>query len=308
MTDYKFPSKLPNGLGRPMPGIVSWKSLWPFYLLVVLIFAVINGFLKSVSFGKSLSYGWDGVSSFAVVVGGKSDSFFVFQKDPKRIVHVVLGSIFNDESPEILLKRSSVYAGTSIKNYIGFGKDSEEDFLKGFEDFVSYTTPIKIITVGFDSNTNISRVDALKLWWQLKGTRVEEVDVLKTEAFDKSGSGSRVLGTTSDAVARVISPYLENMKILKENIDIEIVNASDDVRSVSLAESFILSVGGRVTDVRGDTNNTSGCTVSTNVAESYTASYLEKTFDCDIKETNFDLSRDIVTVTIGQDFAKNYLE
>lgn len=288
-------------------GLVKWRAFLPVFLLVVLIFATANGFIKTVSFKRSLGQSWDGVSSFAVVVDGSKDSLFIFQKDPVGAVHVVAGDIFGGENSQTILKKSSIFVGSQIKNYIGFGDYSEIDFSKKFDEFKSYGTPIKILTNGFTSDTNISRIDALKLWWQLKNVRTKDIEVMNIEPLRSSGD-KQVLGITSDSTSRTLSPYFENINILKENIAVEIVNASGDLRASRLFENFISSVGGHVTAISGDTNIASQCTIATSLNKSYTARYLEKEFGCDIKETAFDGSRDVLTITIGQDFAEHYFE
>lgn len=294
----------------------TWRSMMAIFIAIFLGFASLNGIIKTFAAGKAISQSkWDGISSFSVSLGDRASSLFIFQKDPKRAVILQLGDQepFGQEGLQIAKNLSVVY-GASISNYIKFVSlkiDGDDEIKKQYQDFTSIFTPLRLITGGWgngEMNTNISRIDAFKLWWQLKDFGVNELKIadlskINDKAFVKNGK--KVLGADTAGLNREIAKYLENAKVVGENYQINIVNSSGELAAGGLAANFITVVGARVGSVIGDQNVTTRCALLI-AKDSYTASYLAKMFDCDIKDAAQNQEEGQMTLTLGSEFAEKY--
>lgn len=304
MTDYharpQIGTKTKSGQGR-------WKAIFVIFIGITLFFAVFNGFAKSKKSAENIKKnGWDGISSFVVVVNGAHDYLAIFQREPKRVIAFKLGDLIGDgaDMGEVT-KAVSTDAGTAVKNYLAI--QDGLDLFDTFGEFTSPLTPVKIVFGGWDNvNTNISRVEALRLWWQAKGIRVQDVEEADVISNLDDNRDDRVMGVASDDFDWAVKPYVENLKILSEDIDIVLVNQSAEPAAGQIMEAFIDSTGARVVEIMGGVDVTRRCQIEG--GESYTRNYLAKAFDCDIKDKGFDGSgHDILTVIIGQEFASTFL-
>ena len=302
MTDYAVRR---DGVGK-ISKKKSWKLFIAVFLLVIFLFAASNGIVKAREWTGDSQSRWDGVSSFVFALNDDEDYIAVFQKDPRRFVAFRLGSVFGEgASPSEIIKSLSIGSGVVIKNYLA--GSGHGNLLEQFEEFKSYTTPVKIIFGAYDNaDTNIARLDALRLWWQVKGLRVNDTNVVDIRDNYAGNTNSKVMGTNSFAVGREVRPYVENIKILSEDIEIRIVNSSGDVAAGNVLESFITNIGGRVITINGNTEVLNDCQVIG--ARTYTRDYLAKTFSCDINDQAFgEDNGQILTVVIGQEFRESYL-
>ncbi len=288
----------------------AWGSTIAVVIVVVLSLVAAAGLAKT--FGKhDRSVAWDGASSFATAFSSNPNVIFVFQKDPKRAVFLQLGNGLNGNfaDGQTFVKNLSVALGVPINNYVEAKVNSMDDAKKALMDFSSIMTPVKILTVGWGNSgmgTNISRIDALKLWWQIKSIRANDVKTV-TLAPEDDSTNSKVLGTTSDYLNQMAAPYFENLKVVSEDISINIVNKSGQSRAPGLAADFVLAVGGRVGDVSAGGEQQENCNILTNRKNSYSVKYLAKLFSCDIKDTAQDEESPFMTVEIGASFADKYL-
>ncbi len=311
MTDYQISGK--NNTRSKRSGKGKWQGMFAFFIVSFLVIAVLGGLLKSTIAKKDIKVSkWDSVSSFVLGLRDNQNSLFIFQKDPKRAVFVKTGFLGNDLSGDVFAKTASVVFGADVKNFVNLGNLSDAEIKKKFDNFISVTTPIRILTTGWTTgsmNTNVSRIDALRLWWQLKDIRSKDLQFVNLTTFKNPNKGKtddRVLGITSDFLNREISKYLENTKIIQEDIDLKIVNSSDDDRSAYLAENFITAVGGSVVSITGDTQIRRKCSLVTNARSSYTVGYLAKVFICDINDAPQTDDKPSATIYLGQDFPARY--
>lgn len=311
MTDYRISAKSSKSSVKRNKS--KWQGILAIFIVIFLVLALLSGSIKSLfAKGNARSASWDNLSSFVLGLRDNQNSLFIFQKDPKRAVFVKTGFLGKGLGADQYFKEASVVFGTEVKNYINVGNLSETEIKKKFDNFISLTTPLKILTTGWVSdsmNTNVSRIDALALWWQLKSIRSKDLQFVNLTSFktlEKGKSDDKVLGTTSDFLNREISKYLENTKIIQEDIELKIVNSSDDGRTSYLAESFISAVGGRVSSISGDTTERSKCNIKTNVKSSYTVGYLAKVFICDINDASQLDDKPSVTLYLGNDFPARY--
>lgn len=278
-------------------------------IILLLSFFVILNFAKHFGSGSENKVSWDGVSSYVVSFTNNPNLLFIFQKDPKRSIFVTSGEkLASSNIGNDFLKEASVKLGANVSKFVNVKSSSVVEAKKTYENFTSFITPIKILTVGWGGSgldTNISRIEALRLWWQLKDIRANDVKTLKIggNAMD---SKSNVLGATSKYLNHEISPYLENLKIVKEDLPIEIINSSGDTRVSTFAENFITSTGGRVVSVQASADVVDSCQIKTNVVASYSVKYLANIFGCVINDNTQEGDNQVVTIQLGKTFAQNY--
>ncbi len=295
-----------------------WRAKIAIFIIVFLVAVSLKGFLKADISGKiSERSKWDNVSSFTVGMGNSASSLFIFQKDPKRAIVLSVGKNSGvSESGGVMLKKMSLAFGAPVENYLNFKNDTSfyiDNISKTYSKFTSWTTPIKIMTTGWGGNdlsTNISRIDALRLWWQLKGIGVNSListDLSAIGESSKSLENKKVLSLNTQEYNRSIIKYIENLKIVNEDYQINMVNASGEFAVSRLANSFITSLGGRVTSITGDSNLIQKCILMTD-RKSYTANNLAKIFDCDIKDASQSADSGQITIILGNEFARRYFE
>ena len=313
----------------------KWQSIVSVFITVTLLFAIVNGLAKGISFKNQLATSkWDGKSSMAVAINTKNPSVFIFQADPKAAIILTNGSdIFYQsgkeeevlqkvtsnilDSPQDLTRLLSHTYGAKIDNYLMLNSENEmdEDFYKKlFINFTSITTPLKLLTYGWGDDiksTNVSRLDAIRLWWQLKSISIENLSVSDLSAYTSeiiNYENQKVLGADTVSINRVISNYLESITVVSENKKIRIQNGSKNLKAAKLAASFIESVGGNVVEVSNSDFEYTQTQIIAKDKRSYTLGYLAKIFNCDINGAqNLDNS-DEITVIVGADFADTYFE
>jgi len=317
----------------------KWRSLLAVFITVVLFLAVANGLIKSFSLKKNLgSSSWSGKSSFVIALAADPASVFIFQKDSKRMVLLTLNnenylptgnqdqpiaktsSIVEEKDGRRLERVLSLAFRSNIENYLIFKtsqKIDRETAQKLFKNFASLTTPLTLLIGGQDKiimSTNITRIDLFRLWWQIKGFSVNSLDLVDlgqaTEELIQKNN-QKVLVVDEVFLHREISKYLEDLDLRKENLKVEIDNASDYSTAASLASDFVTSVGGSVISVETSDVKVDKTYILTSQNKKYTSRYLAKIFKCDIKstpESKDEDTQDKIRVVLGQDFAARYSE
>lgn len=313
----------------------KWQSIVSVFITVTLLFAIVNGLAKGFSLKNQFAdLKWDGKSSIAIAINTKNPSLFIFQTDPKKaailtngsdifyqsgkqdeVLQKVTGNILN--SPQDLTRILSHTYGAKIENYLMFDSENEmdEDFFKKlFINFASITTPLELLTYGWGDNiksTNISRLDAIRLWWQLKSISFENLTVTDLSTYSSeiiNYENQKVLGADTVSLNRVISNYLENIVVVSENKTIKIQNGSGQPKAAKLAASFVESVGGNVVEVSTSDFEFNLTQIIAKDKKFYTAGYLAKIFNCDINGAQNLDNDDEITVILGSDFARFYFE
>ncbi|KKR87011.1 MAG: hypothetical protein UU34_C0008G0035 [Candidatus Curtissbacteria bacterium GW2011_GWA1_41_11] len=311
------------------------RSLVAVFITVTLLFAIVNGIAKGFSLKNQISDSkWDSKSSFAVAVDSINPSVFIYQPDSKNVAVLVLsgetlyetGSIgrpldkisssLEKSGVELIDTLSQTY-GTKIGNFIKLTNRSEMDEKvaeKMFVNFASITTPFKILTTGFSDNisaTNITRIDAFKLWWQFKGASTESLKFADLSGYQEeiiNSDSKQVLGADTASLNRAVSEYMENREVVEEGKNIQIKNSSGKLEALSLAAMFVKSVGGNVIEVSDSEQEQEKTQIVVESKDSYSARYLANIFDCDITEAkNLQESGEIMII-IGLDFASRYFE
>ena len=304
------------------------------FILIILVFAIANGIVKSFSlknfFDKSA---WDGKSPFVSTLETSPPSIFVFQKDPKRLAVFKLdenaylvtaqkeglrktADIFEKENAQKVARVLSLNLGTDIENFVSFGPKvtaEKQSFENLFKTFASFVTPFKIIGGAYGSgieNTNITRIDLLKLWWQLKEVSAEKIELVELSPYKEeiiTADNKKVLGVGEESIRLKISKYLENRYLDQEKANVEIINGSKVPGALELAADFASSAGFSVIEAEESSQISEKTQIVAKDKNSYNVSYLASIFDCDIVSESNGQGADI-TVVIGRDFASNYFE
>ena len=310
------------------------KNILAVFILIVLVFAITNGIVKSFSLKKYFSQSdWDSKSPFISILTTSPPSVFIFQKDPKRLVLFKLddnaylttggrgtlqktSDIFLKEGGEKIAKILSLNLGVDAEKYVLFKEKvpAEKDSVRNlFKNFASIVAPLKIVAGEYNKqieNTNITRIDLLKLWWQLKGISVEKLELVELSPYKEeiiTADNKKVLGVEEESIRLRIGQYLENRYLDQEQVNVEIVNSSKIPGALQLAADFASSAGFSVIQAEQSSQISEKTQIIAKDKNSYNVSYLASIFDCDIVSESNGQGADI-TVVIGRDFASNYFE
>lgn len=326
MTDYPHKSNS----WKKQEALKKWHSVIGIFITVILLLAVTNGIAKSFALGKYLGQSnWETKSAFAAVLKTEPLSIFIYNPSSEKITLVSLpdnsyfetnvsdkplariADIWTLSTEKELTAMASLIGNAPISYFIVMEDQmvvSQDGLEKLFKEFASLVTPIKILIdkpAGI-SQTNITRVDLFRLWWQLKSLSINNLNLVDASGYQEEivlAQGEKVLGVDHLSLHRLLSGYLENRKVLEEGMEISINNLSGDNEKGILALDFVTSVGGKVTGI--NKSESSATTFIASSADSYTASYLAKLFKCDIKSLP-DLGKGEVIVIVGQDFGQRF--
>lgn len=334
MTDYSFSHRSSHGWRRQEIQ-KNWRSLLGAFIIVILILAIFNGFNKSISFKNYLGERrWDGKSSFVAALGTFPASVLIYQIDPKRIVLAKFGDetyfetgkfdkplvkpleIIARANGQELARAYSIALGSNIKDYIIFEKKTEanrNNLEEGFKKFASVTTPFVLLSgkIGGEvENTNITRLDMFRLWWRVKGLGINHLELVDLGSFSEeivTADNTRVLGVDRVSLNKKIRDYLEVHEFLESNFKIEVLDASGFSQGAELAANFITSVGLEVVNVSVSDNILDKSRIMAGDKNSNEAKYLANLFECDIFSESKP-QKEVITVVVGQDLAREYFE
>lgn len=305
----------------------KWRSFLATFVILLLLLGVFNGVLKTVNLGRNVGTSkWDGQSPFSAVINTNPTSVVVYNPNTKKFAQFALNDDIYVETGDVsrpLLKLSdakdtkeltravSHVLGATVTNYVVLAnkqKVSEENMQVDFKNFASVLFPFKIV-MGVENfkDTNVSQLDLFRLWWQAKSLGLSSLsfsDVGRNTEDIILAGGEKVMGVDNETVHRQISPVLENSKILDEGKSVDIVNGTRDAIWARFSAQYVSAFGANVVKVSdsGEALDKTTVLVSKN---SYTASYLAKVFNCDIKSVpNF--PEDKVQLIIGRDFTQNF--
>lgn len=319
----------------------KWRNFLAVFITIVLFFAILNGLVKTFSLKKYLGQiKWDGRSSFVAGLGTWPPSVLVYRKDSPKIAIlklsrdsyfatgktseplVRLGDVVNNKLSDDFTRILSIAFGTRVENYIFFEDQifvTEESIQNLFKNFSSIRTPFEILGQGLDGNieeTNITRIDQIRLWWQLKGLSIEKLEINDLSGLAEEivfANDQKVLGADEASLHLRITKYLENSKFLEKNYKVGIHNASGFPAAGELAAEFATSVGLNVVKVETTSGSEDKTRIVTDNREDFAAGYLANIFNCDIVGSPFGVSgesieagSDEIVVIIGRDFASEY--
>lgn len=311
----------------------KWQNLVSIFITVVLLLALFNGLARGLTLADYLgSSSWSSSSSLAVAAASSPGAVLIYQNDPGRLMLLTFkGNVYwatgNPQKPALAIADIfSQYTGTEmtgllsqiarvpIGHFLIFENELVADrksFEKIFKNFASPVTPFKILGKGIDSiaDTNLTRGDLIRLWWQVKSLGVDDLHLVDVDAFEELvlPGGQKVSGVDSASLHRTISQYLENKKLFESGAQIVVQNASGAGGAGVLAGDFVTSVGASVKKVEMIDGEREKSQIVAGSENSHEAAYLAKIFECDIKSLP-SLNKSEIIVIIGRDFAQKYLK
>lgn len=310
----------------------KWQSILAVVVTLILISVIALGFWRGIKlqggFAKSI---WDGSSPIAIVLDTDPVSVFVYQKEAKKVVFLVVPSDIKYATGDAMEPVKSVfssirdgpegggsfltkYFGAKIAGYAQFNNEKKMDKTQAqkiFKDFAFLTTPVSIVFNGLNSNiegTNLSRADMLKLWWKVKGISIDDLEYVPLDKYTIEIIGSdssKFKGIDRDVLRKSLSLYFEDSRVIGKNIEIEIVNASGESGMGMLASDIAEIAGFDITKVASHDSILDKTKITVSGSKSG-ANNLAKLFNCDIYRLQNEVDTPKITLFLGRDFAETY--
>lgn len=313
----------------------KWQSFLAVFITLLLTFAILNGFLKGFSLKKYVSNGkWNGNSSFVTLISTSPPSVLVYQKDQERLAVfglseetylangregkplVKVGELASSRSWEDFARVSSIAFGASINNFIDVKGDEEltgENVAKFVKNFASPLTPVLILlgqSVPNFENTNIVRIDLIRLWWQLKDISIDRIEIADLSLAHEEilGAGRlKVLGVDEASMHTKISPYLEN-RGLSEQATVEVKNSSGNSAAGELARDFVDSIGFEIASFETSSEIAQETKIESTHKNEAT-NYLKNVFEGELIDgPKLPDDSGKITIVVGRDFALRYFQ
>ncbi len=332
MTDYpanKKSSKKP--VWAKMEAARKWRAMLAIFICIFLGFFIVNGILRAFSFKKYVSASrWDDSMPYVAAISTTPPSVLVFNKELAQIVILKVPGDLNvptsdATSPPMevsdinrrdggeMTKVLTRVLGLDIQNYAVLKEGREIDQAmaeKAYRDLVSFETLAKIVIVGKVSgieSTNITRIDLLRLWWQVKSSSIKSPKIIDLRQFSEDVVGVR--GTKIKSLDRElahlsINKYFEVRNLADQNIKLEIKNSSGAVGVGQLAGEIAASAGFNVIRVESGEVKIAKCRIRAASKNSQAVSYLANMFKCDIVSPLPDAQMNLIILDLGSDFAQ----
>lgn len=326
MTDYPS-NKRSKSSWRQAQIHKKWRDLAAIFIVAVLGIVLFSGVKSGFSFKGALQNStWTGKVSLGVALKTDPPSILIYQKEPQNL-HLYLidsdvyyatgdasqptkkvGDIYSGGGPKTTSLLTTL-TGINISKYFFYARPksaSAQSANAFFKDFASPKTPFAVIFGNFESDqTNFTKLEILKLWWQVKGMELKQISV-----SDIGGYTDEVIGVkgenfngldydkTSVQIGKLFHDFAE------KNKKIEIINASGVTSSASLAQDLIVSYGWGVTNMKSEQQqDTTKILASQKENE---AQDLAKIFGCDIFQAQNGQDKEVITIVLGKDFADKY--
>lgn len=332
MTDYpanKKSSKKP--VWAKMEAARKWRAMLAIFICLFLGFFIINGILRAFSLKKYVSAGkWNGGTPYVAAISTSSPAVLVFNRDLAQIVVLKVPGELNvptGEGGSPLLKVKDINAkngeemtkvltkvlGLDIQNYAVLKESREIDqggVEKAYGDFVSFSTLARIVTVGSVwgvESTNITRIDLLRLWWQVKSSGIKSPKIIDLGQFTDdvvAGRGVKIESLDRELFHLSVNKYFAVRNLADQNIKLVIRNSSGAVGVGQLAGEMVASVGFNVIHVNSGEPNITKCNIQATSKNSQAVSYLANVFKCDIVAPLPDAQMNLIILDLGSDFAK----
>lgn len=275
-------------------------------------------------------------NTYLAMLGTEPSSLFAFQKDTGKVTIftmddqkrvpggagaenlIKIGDLKSLGDGRAFLNSMTLAFRAKISNYVLF-KNTEvakiENLKKQFAKFTSYWTPVAIILGGAErgniKNINITRIEAIRLWWQLKSVRTENIKItdLGENNIEKSAAdGKKVLGVDESFLNSSIQSMTQSDDVVGERLKVIVNNPGKNRLLSQLAAGFVNNSGADLREVREDGAVVGKTVIFTDQPSSKTARNLAKIFDCDIKRLEQSQDQNTVLVVLGSDFGNTYLQ
>ncbi|MCX6726081.1 MAG: hypothetical protein NT052_02090 [Candidatus Shapirobacteria bacterium] len=314
-----------------MAKIVKKKKKRPWLILIlILIFLgfLIFSILKIYhSCNNSL---WDGEHQFNIIVNSQPASLISFNSSEETISVLLVpnGTFIETTHGYGPYRIESIYRlgelkgngvellTSSLQNYFGLPVDG---FLQGnIYQIKSSGIKNSLLNQFFealrhDKKTNLSRWDLLRLWWQIKKTREDKINLIDLSQTSASQEvdlpdGSKAMKIETERLVRIFNQFFIDGEIRQEGLTIGVLNKTDKAGLANSAAKIITNIGGRVinigiqNDVSKEKNNC-GLKSSKKYKNSYTVHRLNKIFHCYWQgELEDDNQRSDIVILLGEDY------
>ncbi len=304
------------------------KRKWPalIFFLILLGFLIFGFFKIFRSMERSL---WDGENQFNLVINSQPVIVLSFDYQEKTInllsipdgtfVEAIHGyGPYRVESlyklGEIKGQGGSLLTG-SLQEYFGLNLDG---YLTG-NQYQPDKMKIKnfLLNQFFEAlrgrgETNLSRWDSLRIWWQIRKIREDKiivVDLAQTSASQEVElpDGSKAMKIEPERLARIINQFFIDEGFKKEDLTIAVLNKTEHLGLANNVSKIISNIGGRVVQVGSllDQVEASGdCEVKSEkkYRNSYTVKKLKQIFDCHWSEGEENEQRARILLLVGEDY------
>lgn len=305
-----------------------WQEVLAVFVVLTLIVVIVSGLLKTFPFGRDKTSSWGGDEALAIAINSAPGALVVYGKTPPKIGVFEIGKELYFATGEAKNPVSSVEAvfdlsgekavgvlsnltGVNVSKFVYFKKrpDLVGDGAYGlFKDFSSFKTPFAII-FGRKENiesTNMSLMELMVLWWNVKGISLSNFQVKNLEEFADwvIGPGdTKFKGLDRESVWRELYSYFDGGGVKKG--EVEIVNDSGVSGAGKLAISIISAYGFDVAGVSATDSIGESCRLVV-FTKADDVSRLASALGCDIV-----LGRDLpqdgkVIMFLGREFALKY--
>lgn len=323
MTDYPAQGRSRASRARRGGGLRR-SGLIPVFVFAVLLVVILGGFLKTViPIHKSSGSGWDGQTSLAIVVNSNPPAIIVYSKvmsklgvfslpndlkyatgnanDPVKVVDTLfLGPGAKTES--VL----SNLDGVNISRFVYFKNPpnlQKAQVYEMFKQFSSLKTPISII-LGKDAfSSDLSKMELLRLWWEVKGLTLSQIDFKNVKDFSEEviGAGDKKFSAIDrESINHEMANYFD----LGDHKDIEIIDNSGVSGSGGLAADMLGAYGWNVVKVSSSESAETDCSVIEPSGDQ-DAALLAGVLGCNIIREQNATSQNPV-IMLGSNFAKRY--
>lgn len=301
-----------------------WSGLIAVFIFAILLVVILGGILKSFIPSKVSTGGsWNADSSLAVAINTNPPAIIIYAKEPAKLGVFSLssdlkfvtgdadnpvrsvGSLFGGPGKKAEAVLSNLN-GVNVSRFIYFKnppKLERTEVYEMFKEFSSIKTPISILLGKTTFSTDLSKMELLKLWWQVKGLTVAQIDFNSVANFSEEIIGAnnkKFKGINRESVNHEMAKYFDG----EARGDIEILNGSGEPGAGALAADMYGAYGWNVVNVSTSPNVEPSCSVTaSDVARDI--ALLAGIFGCNIIREQTGASGNPV-ITLGSDFAKRY--
>jgi len=298
-------------------------------ILVFLLFFLVAGYRVYLSFSKSV---WDGKNRINLVFC--QPQIFIFSlNDPEQeavvlflpsqtfieVIHgygqyraeavYQLGEIENHRGGELLADSLQESLGIPVDGFAA---------ISNFQFPISKDKPKDGILAAFrlllkGGQTNLTKWDLLRLWWEFRKIRQDKVVVVELE---KTGvlaktilpDGSEGFEIEPEKTEKIAQEILKDQKIRQEDLTIAILNGTSHSGLAEKGARIIKNIGGRVVEMGNTENGKCQIRGEKKFKKSYTVKKLMEIFRCQWGGEDLGSHRAEVILILGEDYWKRLTE
>ena len=291
-------------------------------LLPILLIFILGFFFWQAK--KSSSSVWDGSSRINLVIASgevivaslEPEKNLTLLKLPKNLYLDIphglgkyqLGSVYELGKLE---KRGGKLLRETIQDYLGVPTDGHirTSIINHQSSTIKkYILNCLVLSTLSRGETNFSKWDLIRLWWEIKKLRSDKVKFIDLEETNillqaELPDGSLIWETEFFRLDELVKKYFSDQKIEKEGIEIEILNATEHLGLANKVSRLIANMGGGVVAIGNseEKNETSKIKFrDETLKKSYTLKKLEKILQVKAEIGEMAESRADLLILIGE--------